>query len=278
MNPHRVYREIAYEALASQAEAKKYGVFVAMPYRDEFSYRSDDIFTGVISESVELANSKSPRRPFEKPIRPDKIASGASEITDHIVEGILRNHFFIADLTLANHGVLVETGVALALKSAKHIILIAQGNLNDLHFDLKGNHVICYDKAKANEAIAEALVEAAKDFESALGDRMSSIIRDLTPLAVYLMRVYGQRRLDRGDRAGLHFGVLKNDEYLGRDESIRELTFNDAAHELLDKKLLYLKYRAADGISKSDTYGLHATSLGLVFIKKTWPDRFKSLK
>jgi hypothetical protein len=98
----------------------------------------------------------------------------ASEITDDIVEAILNSHFFLADLTLANQGVLVELGVALALKSARRIVLIAQGNLSDLHFDIRDNRVIQYDQPDAAQNIARALIDGARGFEASVGDRMAS--------------------------------------------------------------------------------------------------------
>ena len=127
MNPDRIWRELSNEALAHQVEAKEYGVFVAMPFRNQFSYRSNEVFDEVIRKAVQQANGKSPRRCFcDPPIRADKLAPHAGEITEEIVERIMFDHFFIADLTLANHGVLVEVGVALSLKNPCQIVLFTR--------------------------------------------------------------------------------------------------------------------------------------------------------
>ncbi len=48
--------------------------------------------------------------------RADKMAPNAPEVTEEIVEGIIFNHFFLADHTMANHGVLVELGNTKAKK------------------------------------------------------------------------------------------------------------------------------------------------------------------
>src|SRR6266536_913857 len=107
MNPDRVWRELSNEALAQQIVAHSYGLFVAMPFRDQFSYRADQVFVDVIEASVVKANLTGSPRPFANPIRADRMATSAAEITEDIVEGILFNHFFLADLTMANQGVLV---------------------------------------------------------------------------------------------------------------------------------------------------------------------------
>ena len=154
MNPDRIWRELSNDALAHQVNADEYGVFVAMPFRSQFSYRSEDVFTQVIDNAVRQANTEAPPRRFATPpTRSDKLAPNASEITEEIIERIMFDHFFIADLTLANHGVLVEVGVALSLKTPRQIILIAQGDLRELHFDIKDNRVIQYDSGKPVEEI-----------------------------------------------------------------------------------------------------------------------------
>ena len=89
-----------------------------MPFRDQFSYRSDRVFADVIEAAVAETRAAGLTRQFAKPIRADKLTPNASEITDDIVEAILNSHFFLADLTLANQGVLVELGVALGIATA----------------------------------------------------------------------------------------------------------------------------------------------------------------
>ena len=276
MNPDRIWRELGSNALARQAISSAYGVFVAMPFRNQFSYRFDDVFTGIVGPAVALANTLNPPRQFvSPPLRADRLASSAGEITEEIVEHILSDHFFIADLTLANHGVLVEVGVALGLKPLRQIILIAQGDLRDLHFDIKDNRVIVYDRGDPVDDIARALIDGAAGFEATVGTRMETIRRSLSPNAVYLLNLYGRLRRDQPGFS-LHAGV-SNDPNLSSDPAVRELAFNSAVQELLGRGLLELDYRVADDGERPDIYGLHATELGLVFIRRTWPNAFAGL-
>ena len=277
MNPERLWRELANDALAHQVVADEYGLFVAMPFRDQFSYRADEVFRDVVAAAVEAANANSLPRRFAEPSRVDKMAPNASEITEAIAEGILFSHFFLADLTMANQGVLVELGIALAVKPSRQVILIAQGDLKDLHFDIKDNRVIVYDTAQGISDIARALVEGARGFESAVGERMAAIRRSLSPSAVYLLNLYGRlRQLQPG--LSLHPGAVASDPNLSQDPILRELVFNGAAQELLARGLLELDYAVADDQLTPDRFGLHATRLGLVFIRQTWPRSLGELK
>jgi hypothetical protein len=52
MNPDRVWRELANDALANQIVTEHYDLFVAMPFRDQFSYRSDRVFSDVVEAAV----------------------------------------------------------------------------------------------------------------------------------------------------------------------------------------------------------------------------------
>jgi hypothetical protein len=276
MNPDRIWRELSNDALAHQVDADKYGVFVAMPFRDQFSYRWNEVFPRVIEKAVQLANKQKPLRPFARPMRSDKLTRNAGEITEEIVERIMFDHFFIADLTLANQGVLVEVGVALALKTPRQIVLISQGDLSDLHFDIKDNGVIRYDKDDAVAEIARALLDGAQKFEVSLDARMESLRRSLSPQAVYLLNLYGHMRLRRPEQS-LFYRTVASDTQLSADPGVRELVFNSTVRELQAKGLLQLLYKPADDGKNPDQYGLHATRLGLVFIQRTWPNAFGKL-
>ena len=82
----------------------------------------------------------------------------------------------------------------------------------------------------------------------------------------------------RRDKPGfsLHAGV-SNDPNLSKDPAVRELAFNSATQELLERGLLELDYRVADDGMGGDLYGMHATDLGMVFIRQTWPNAFGGL-
>src|SRR4051794_30740791 len=117
MNPDRIYRQHRHDALASQVTAEEYATFVAMPFGDRFSYRSRDVFENVICAATIRANErKEAAKPFARPVRVDDRPGVAGVITEDIIVDILESHFFVADLTFTNTGVLLEAGAALGLK------------------------------------------------------------------------------------------------------------------------------------------------------------------
>lgn len=280
MNPKKIYIEQQDEYLANLIKSTEYKVFVAMPFRNQFSYNSDQVFDDIIKKSIDKANSNiSTSKKIGEPIRADKIEKNATEITDKIVEGIINSHFFIADFTMANHGVILEAGIALTLKNSKLLTFIIQGEIKDVHFDIKDNNFISYDKPDAIDNVATALIESVKFFESNLADQIKSVRQKLTPQAVYLIKLYG--RLQKENPANsLHFGQIerlaKNGKatILGKNEDIQRLVYDSAVRELLSKKLVYLDYNVGKDDITSDAFGLHATSLGLAFIQNTWPNIF----
>src|SRR5262249_16732741 len=117
MNPERIYTQYRDDALAKQANAKDYSIFVAMPFADQFSYRSKEIFARVIKAAAEEANNlEKTARPFREPKRADSDSTGALLITESILTEILYSHVFVGDLTFKNEGVLLESGIAMGLK------------------------------------------------------------------------------------------------------------------------------------------------------------------
>jgi hypothetical protein len=166
MNPQRIYEQHRDDALASLITAERYKTFVAMPFRQRFSYRQKEIYENVIKAAAEKANALGlAERGFDPPKRTDDIGLPAAVITEEIVVQILESHFFMADLTNENPGVLLETGIALGLKANTQIILITQDNLTDLHFDLRNNNIISYNPPDAVETIGKALITCAQAFE-----------------------------------------------------------------------------------------------------------------
>jgi hypothetical protein len=58
MNPDRIYRQYRDDALAGQITASKYTTFVAMPFGEQFSYRSREVYSEVVCKAAERANEK----------------------------------------------------------------------------------------------------------------------------------------------------------------------------------------------------------------------------
>jgi hypothetical protein len=269
MNPDRIYSQYRDNALAHQITADHYLTFVAMPFSERFSYRSRQIYSEVIQAASKRASERGvARRQFSPPRRIDDEPGVAGVITEDIVVQILESHFFLADLTFENPGVLLEVGVAFGLKPNRQIILILQGDPNLLHFDIRNNRIIRYDQPNAVEDIADALIAAAKAFEDDCLQYIESISRELTSDAMLCLNRYGQLRRDnpRIDQS-LHFGV-RGPHFEGEHGEIRYIL---AIQELLQKRLLWSDYRVG-AVPSGDAFGMHATELGWRVIEHMWLD------
>lgn len=266
MNPYRIYRDEWARALASQARAAKYSTFVAMPFREHFSYRSSEILSGVVCAAADEANRRgeTPKQ-FAPPERVD-IPGGATVITEEIVLGIIESHLFLADVTFENAGVLLETGIAFGTKPAAQIILITQGSYADLHFDLRNNRVLSYSPGGEVAALASAMIVAASYFESQVGQIVSSVAKRLSPEAIMALHWYGTVQREHG-AASLHAGN-PGPNFVGTDGRVR---FDTALRELRDKDLVWTDYKVK-AVSGGDAYGTHATELGWLVIENLWTE------
>src|SRR2546428_13836738 len=120
MNVDHIYQLQRDDAFATQFSATEYQTFVAMPFSNRGGYPEPRIKTLLLEDVHNRANAllgTAPRkRRFAALRRVDGGPSGAVVITDQIVTDILACHFFLGDLTGCNFGVVLETGIALALK------------------------------------------------------------------------------------------------------------------------------------------------------------------
>jgi hypothetical protein len=284
MNPDRIYQQHRDDALARQVTADEYSTFVAMPFGERFSYRSAEVFDQVICASAMRANEmNAAARKFACPKRVDKMAPVAADITEEIIVGILDSHIFLADLTFANQGVLIEVGAALGLKPTNQIILLVQGDLKDIHVDISHNRILQYDQRTVPEAvekIAEALLAAAASFESQCSLYVSDVTRYLSPEATCCLNFYGRLRRDNPGRPSLYRGIV--DQLYNRDPPIvpfpgvgskeeAKAVLAEAIRELLGKRLLYTEYQIG-AVADGDAFGVHATPLGWAVIKALWSD------
>lgn len=272
MNPYRIYRDEWATALITQTTSKEYKTFVAMPFEEKFSYHSKDIYESIICASAaEATKQKGSLRSFAKPQRVDQ-PKGAVVITEVIINLILESHFFIADLTSQNAGVILETGVALATKPNRQVILITQGALSDLHFDLRNNNVISYNPSNSVSNIATAFIDAAKAFEEQVQQHILSITRQLSPEAILVLKRYGQiQKENPGNSLHAHENV-RGASFPGQEGINR---FEAATRELLNKGLLRTDY-AVESQPGFDSYGMHATEFGWAAIENMWVDLRRS--
>jgi hypothetical protein len=172
MNVDLIYQLQRDDAFAEQFSASEYSTFVAMPFSNRGGYPEGRI-RKLLSMVHKLANqslkpfSGTRKRPQFAPLRRiDQTTSGAMVITDEILRRILNSHFFFGDLTGCNFGVVLETGIGLALKPNERVLLFTQGDTASLHFDLKVTNVNRYTEATLAADLAAELIKAADAFEN----------------------------------------------------------------------------------------------------------------
>lgn len=266
MNPYRIYRDEWANALRLQAIAAEYTSFVAMPFYEHFSYRSQEILCEVITAAIEEANRRGglPRQ-FSSPQRGDT-PKGAVVITEAIVLQILQSHIFIGDLTFQNAGVVLETGVAMGMKPIRQIVLITQGSLEELHFDLRNNKIVSYNPKGSVSEIADALIAAASHFEEQVQHYLTAVTRRLSPEAIAALKWYGTIQ-KKNKFFSLH--SKSRGPHFSDEEGLQR--FQLAIGELLSKDLLWT-HLAVGAIPDGDAFGMHATEFGWAVIEKMWPE------
>jgi hypothetical protein len=270
MNPERIYQQHREDALRGQIEANKYSTFVAMPFRDSFSYQSKTVFKEIIQRAAEVANRKKTARiEFDMPKRVDDASGQAVVITEEIVVDILQSHIFLADLTFQNPNVILETGVALGLKPNRQIILISQGTAAELHFDIRNNKVNFYHDSSDLETLADALIAAAAAFEKDVDKYVDNVLESLSEAAIQCLRWRAQK-MGSDPNKSLHSGTAA-DIFKTRPSCEPALLFQLATQELLQRKLLYMHFGKND---QGDFLGMYATRLGEVLIHRKWPEFF----
>lgn len=270
MNPEKIYTNYRNKALAKMFTANEYQTFVAMPFRKTFSYRPTEILSNVIQKSVKTANGtkSTDLKEFSKPQTVENEPLVATVINDKIVEKILDSHFFLADLTGENPGVLLETGIAIAFKPNSQIILITQDKLEELHFDIRNNGVIEYNNQGYEEKIANAFLEAARSFEKTKKNYLTHVSEHLSPDAINTLIEYGswyQIEEIAKNQPGLWKGTMP--DFFKKSYQEQALTiFNLTLKELLDKEMIWSDFAVQKQKTKT-IFASHATNLGWLLIK-----------
>jgi len=291
MDPDLIYSRYRDEAFAKQLTAKEYSVFVAMPFGDRFSYRTNDIYRDVFQAAAKKANelldaapSECVTRRFAEPKRINDQPQTGRDIGGEIAKAILHAHLVVADLTFANDGVMLEVGVALALKPTSHVVLVTQGSLSDLHFDIKGNVIIPYSPKDGIGVIAVAMVAAIRDFECRRSDYLTHLSRELSRDAILLLNWYARLRtgvaFQGAQAASLHEANVRPElfctvvegapptEAQKTEASVR---FQLALRELLSRRLLWTDYQPQTPGPGTDRWSYRGTELGWMFIEHRWP-------
>ncbi len=295
MDPDLIFSRYRDDAFASQLTANEYSTFVAMPFRDRFSYRASQVYSEVIQAAGGRANElldKDPgpclSRRFATPRRVDDRPMTATDIGGEIAKAILYAHVVVADLTFANDGVLLEVGAALALKPTNQIVLITQGRPDELHFDIKGNAVIPYSQDCAVDKISTAMIAAAQHFEERRAEYITNVSQYLSHDAIWLMNWYGRLRNGRMVlhgrpktpiqtwlNAAIGMEAFLAHSGFGEPSDDREgamIRYQLAVRDLLAKRLLSSDYRPRSPEPGTDSFGVRGTPLGWAFIRHRWDD------
>jgi hypothetical protein len=294
MDPNLIYSRYRDDAFAMQLTATEYTMFVAMPFRNRFSYRADDIYKDVMQAAANMANDLLSRDPgkcgtrrFSTPRRIDDQPQTGRDIGGEIAKAILYAHAVVADLTFANDGVMLEVGASLALKPTNHIVLVTQGSASELHFDIKGNVIIEYSPSNGIGKIAEAMVAAVKDFEERRGEYLTQLSRELSRDAIWLMNWYARCRTGQVFRnangtpvatslhedIGVRAFVENHDINAASDVKKAEAMtrYQLAIRDLLAKRLIWTDYQAQTPQPGVDSFSNRGTRLGWMFLEHKWP-------
>jgi hypothetical protein len=266
MNVELIYKKNREETFARQFADTKYRTFVAMPFGTAGGYPVQRIHK-LLASVHKHVNKKLPanaKRDFAQLRRVDEITSGTMVITDEIIRQILENHFFWADITGCNFGVVLETGLALALKPNKRVIVFTQDGLYRLHFDLRVTRVGEYNEKTLVPKLVDELVKAAKSFEDETDRYVVAVSTRLTSDAIMLLNIYGRRYKDwpiAGQQPALFQRAAADNNPIFKGEVGRVL-FQEATRELNSHGLLWTYYKPNAVKGKGDAYGVHATELG----------------
>ncbi|MFH1777812.1 MAG: hypothetical protein ABH952_09695 [Candidatus Omnitrophota bacterium] len=277
MNPEVIYTNYRDEAQAEMFPANSYSTFVAMPFRGRFDYNPERILEKVINEGLEEANKETDQnlKPFLEAKTVLDTPGTANVITEDIVKKILYSHFFLADLTGGNAGVLLETGIAMAFKPSTQIILISQDPLEQLHFDIRNNRVLSYNPDGNLKTIKEAFLSAAKSFEQARGKYVTQLSEGLSIDAIRTLHHYAlwyQNPEAAKGQPGFFYPhnmpSFFKEEY---GEEAAKIMFILILEELRSKKLLWTHYTTEEVLEGNRHFwAAHVTRLGWLFIQNQW--------
>jgi hypothetical protein len=273
MNPEIIYTNFRDEALADMFSSDQYRTFVAMPFRERFSYHPDIILERVIHKAAAEANENRGDQ-LKEFLMPQTVAGEppiANVITEDIVKSILFSHFFIGDLTGGNGGVLIETGIAMSFKSNTQIILITQDPLDQLHFDIRNNRVISYNPDGKTDEIKDAFLAAARSFENDRERYVTQVSRSLSIDATQTLHCYATWYQSKGsakEQPGLWYPD-RMPRFFDRYGEHALTMFQLTLLELYQKRMIW-----TDHSIKKDKHfsAVHASKLGWLLIKHMWPD------
>jgi len=273
MNVDQIYQLQRDDAFADQFEDDCYRTFVAMPFSSRGGYPEKRI-RRTLAKVHDLAQQKASLlnlpRSFSPLQRVDDGDPAALVITDEIIRLILGSHFFVGDLTGANHGVLLESGIAFALKPNARVLLFSQDGTSGLHFDLKVTNVIPYVEEDLAEKVADSLLAAARSYEQEAERYVSHVSAQLSPSAHIVLNLFGRlyKGYNDGPLPAMFDGIAAQmDSRFEKDTG--RTSFEATARELIARRLMWTHWEAGLQMH-GDGYGIHATKLGWRVIEHIW--------
>jgi hypothetical protein len=278
MNVDQIYQFQRDDAFADQFSADTYATFVAMPFSNRGGYPEPRIWKMLLKEVYLRANAllgaTAGKRTFAPLKRVDSSGpGGAVVITDDIVTGILKSHFVVGDLTGCNFGVVLEAGIALALKPSSRVLLFTQDDTASLHFDLKVTNINRYKEDDLVEKVAMSLVSAAAAFETEADRYIRLVSSQLTPDAIMLLNLYAQmwRDLPNDSNHPSIFAEKAAGHIPHFTGAGGRVAFHDCVRELSARRLMWTDFHPnTPPGSGRDSYGIHATKLGWRAIENLW--------
>ena len=167
-------------------------LFVCMPFHHEF----DERFASIIDPSAKEAG-------FEKAVRVDQSTEG-NVVTDKIWDGIANSKMILVDLTddpkskgHVNGNVLLELGVAQAMREPSAVVIIRDQEPQTADFDVRGLTINRPDSGQlSKEWLRDLLRLSARHHDWSESKRVRAAAESIDEIGLTLMWEIGRRPKD----------------------------------------------------------------------------------
>lgn len=219
-------------------------LFVCMPFHHKF----DERFAAIIEPSAKEAG-------FEKAVRVDQSTEG-NVVTDKIWNGIANSKMILVDLTddpgsqgHVNGNVLLELGVAQAMREPSAVVIIRDQDPNAADFDARGLTINRpRDGNLTKKWLADLLCGSVKNYDWSESKRVKAAAESIDEIGLALMF-----QLGGSPQESTHFNTARFD-------SLQKMSIL----RLLDLGLLRF---ATGGANKPEEYAYHWTPFGYAVMK-----------
>ncbi len=260
-------------------------LFVCMSFdKSEESKEMFKIYQTIVNELKDDKDLKSKNIVvLDKAFRVDESTTGDS-ITTKICEGIANSKLVLIDLSndrrfwkinrkrfwksipSINENVLYEAGIAMTIREADSVIIITEGEFENLPFDVKGVTINKWQKKNTKKWLSELIKDALIRKEWTSKERMRVLVESLDENCVRFIDQFGTR-----ERLKSHFSFVDSGE-MTIQEAVYRIEMKTAASRLVDLGLL--KFRIGPIIKgrslnkKNYEHSFDWTELGISVIKE----------